>query len=88
MLIVQVGSRRVVQYAAITMMIAGIIGKFGAAMVTIPDPVVGGIFLVMFSMITAVGMSSLHYVSLSSSRNIFIIGFSIFFGLALPKVRC
>ncbi|XP_045128362.1 solute carrier family 23 member 1-like [Portunus trituberculatus] len=83
--VTKVGSRRVVQFAAITMMIFGIIGKFGAAMVTIPDPVVGGIFLVMFSMITAVGLSSLQYVSLSSSRNIFIIGFSIFFGLALPK---
>uniref|UniRef100_A0A0P4WE00 Solute carrier family 23 member 2 n=3 Tax=Scylla olivacea TaxID=85551 RepID=A0A0P4WE00_SCYOL len=83
--VTKVGSRRVVQFAAVTMMVSGVVGKFGAAMVTIPDPVVGGIFLVMFSMITAVGLSSLQYVSLSSSRNIFVIGFSIFFGLALPK---
>lgn len=83
--VTKVGSRRVVQFAAITMMLFGVLGKFGAAMVTIPEPVVGGMFMVMFSMITAVGLSTLQYVDLSSSRNLFIIGFSIFFGLALPK---
>lgn len=84
---IQVGSRRVVQYAALTMLLFGVVGKFGAAMVTIPEPVVGGMFLVMFSMITAVGLSTLQYVDLTSSRNLFVMGFSIFFGLALPKVR-
>lgn len=83
----QVGSRRVVQYAALTMLVFAVVGKFGAAMVTIPEPVVGGMFIVMFSMITAVGLSTLQYVDLTSSRNLFVIGFSIFFGLALPKVK-
>lgn len=73
------------QFAAGIMMLFGVIGKFGAAMVTIPEPVVGGMFLVVFSMIIAVGLSTLQYVNLSSSRNLFIIGFSIFFGLAVPK---
>lgn len=31
------------------------IGKFGAIFIMIPDPVVGGIFCVMFGMITAFG---------------------------------
>ena len=36
-------------------------------------------------MITAVGISNLQFVDLNSSRNLFIIGFSFFFGLALPE---
>ena len=36
-------------------------------------------------MITAIGISNLQFVDLNSSRNLFIIGFSFFFGLTLPK---
>ena len=45
---VQVGSRRVIQATGIFMMVFGVFGKFGALLVTIPDPVIGGVFLVMF----------------------------------------
>jgi xanthine/uracil permease len=36
-------------------------------------------------MIVAVGISSLQHVDMNSSRNLFIIGFSLFTGLALPQ---
>lgn len=36
-------------------------------------------------MITAVGLSNLQFVDLNSSRNLFVLGFSIFFGLVLPS---
>uniref|UniRef100_A0A2P2I708 Solute carrier family 23 member 1-like n=2 Tax=Hirondellea gigas TaxID=1518452 RepID=A0A2P2I708_9CRUS len=81
----KVGSRRVIQYGAGIMIICGVMGKFAAVFVSIPEPVVGGIFCVMFAMITAVGLSSLQNVDLNSSRNLFVLGFPIFFGLALPK---
>jgi len=48
MLHLQVGSRRVVQVGALIMLILGCLGKFGALFVTIPDPVIGGMFLVTF----------------------------------------
>ncbi|XP_069175102.1 solute carrier family 23 member 1 isoform X2 [Procambarus clarkii] len=83
--VTKVGSRRVVQFGAVIMLLLGMLGKFGALFVTIPEPVIGGVFCVMFSMITAVGLSTLQYVDLNSSRNLFVLGFSIFFGLALPK---
>ncbi|ELT94865.1 hypothetical protein CAPTEDRAFT_177506 [Capitella teleta] len=83
--ITKVGSRRVIQVAGVIIMILGMIGKFGALFVTIPDPIVGGVFLVMFGMITAVGISNLQFVDLNSSRNLFIFGFSMFFGLSLPQ---
>lgn len=37
------------------MVIQGVISKLGAIFIMIPDPVVGGIFCVMFGMITAFG---------------------------------
>uniref|UniRef100_A0A8C3MPZ5 Uncharacterized protein n=1 Tax=Geospiza parvula TaxID=87175 RepID=A0A8C3MPZ5_GEOPR len=38
-----------------------------------------------FRMITAVGLSNLQFIDLNSSRNLFVLGFSIFFGLVLPS---
>ncbi|XP_042871306.1 solute carrier family 23 member 1-like isoform X2 [Penaeus japonicus] len=83
--VTKVGSRRVVQYGALIMILVGVLGKFCALFVTIPEPVVGGVFCVMFAMISAVGLSSLQFVDLNSSRNLFVLGFSLFIGLALPK---
>ena len=34
--------------AGVILMIMGVIGKFGAIFVTIPTPVIGGVFMVMF----------------------------------------
>lgn len=36
-------------------------------------------------MITAVGLSNLQSVDLNSSRNLFVLGFSMFSGLMLPN---
>ena len=47
-ILIQVGSRRVVLVAAIYLLVFGVFGKFGAVFVSIPDPVIGGVFLVMF----------------------------------------
>jgi nucleobase transporter 1/2 len=66
------------------MVLVGILGKIGALFTTIPDPIVGGVFMVMFGIITAVGISNLQFVDLNSSRNLFIVGVSILMGLALP----
>ena len=67
------------------MIILSVIGKFGALFVTVPNPVIGGIFIVMFGMITAVGLSALQFVNLESMRNLFVIGISLFFGMVLPS---
>ncbi|XP_060792256.1 solute carrier family 23 member 1 isoform X5 [Neoarius graeffei] len=83
--ITKVGSRRVVQYGAIIMLLLGTIGKFTALFASLPDPVLGGLFCTLFGMITAVGLSNLQYVDLNSSRNLFVLGFSMFSGLTLPN---
>lgn len=40
--------------------------------------------MVMFGMITSVGISNLQYADMNSSRNLFIVGFSLVFALAVP----
>ncbi|KAK2867188.1 hypothetical protein Q8A67_025305 [Cirrhinus molitorella] len=82
--ITRVGSRLVLQTTGLLMIVLGLFGKFSAVFITIPDPVIGGMFLVMFGMVAAVGISNLQYVDLNSSRNLLILGFSTFSGLVLP----
>ncbi|RUS87004.1 hypothetical protein EGW08_005242 [Elysia chlorotica] len=82
--ITKVGSRIVVQVAALIMIVLGCLGKFGALFVTIPEPVVGGLFFVMFGMVGAVGISNLQFVDLNSSRNLFVFGVPLFLGLSVP----
>ena len=72
-----------IQTAAFILFILGFFGKFTAFFVTLPDPVIGGVYFVMFGLIVGVGISNLKHVNLSSSRNVFIFGFSLFSGIAL-----
>ncbi|XP_062404288.1 solute carrier family 23 member 1-like isoform X2 [Sardina pilchardus] len=80
-----VGSRSVIVAGGFLLVIMGIFGKIGAIFTTIPTPVIGGMFLVMFGVIAAAGVSNLQYADMNSSRNIFIFGFSMFTGLVIPN---
>ncbi len=42
------------------MMVFGLLSKLGAFFVTIPSPIVGGVFCVMFGVVAAVGLSNLQ----------------------------
>lgn len=42
------------------LLLMGVFGKIGAAFATIPTPVIGGMFIVMFGIIAAVGISNLQ----------------------------
>ncbi|XP_064199009.1 xan_ur_permease domain-containing protein isoform X1 [Anguilla rostrata] len=83
--ITRVGSRMVIVASGFLMVIMGIFGKVGAIFTTIPTPVIGGMLLVMFGVISAAGVSNLQYSDMNSSRNIFIFGFSMFSGLVIPN---
>ncbi|XP_055335599.1 solute carrier family 23 member 2-like isoform X2 [Paramacrobiotus metropolitanus] len=82
--ITKVGSRRVVMCAAVVMMGIGIFTKFAGLLATMPDPIVGGLYCGLFGMISAVGLSQLQSVDLNSTRNLFVLGFSLFMGLTVP----
>ncbi|KAL4612830.1 solute carrier family 23 member 1-like [Arapaima gigas] len=83
--ITKVGSRMVIVASGVLMVIMGVFGKIGAIFTTMPTPVIGGMFLVMFGVISAAGVSNLQYADMNSSRNIFIFGFSMFTGLVIPN---
>ncbi|XP_076460516.1 solute carrier family 23 member 1-like [Babylonia areolata] len=83
--VTKVASRRVVQTAGVLLLVLGCLGKVGAFFVSIPDPVVGGMFLGMFAMITAVGLSNLRHVDLRRPRNMCVLGLALFLGLAVPR---
>ncbi|XP_019400699.1 PREDICTED: solute carrier family 23 member 1-like [Crocodylus porosus] len=82
--ITRVGSRMVIVAGGCVMLLTGIFGKIGAMFASIPTPVIGGMLIVMFGIITAVGISNLQYADMNSSRNLFIFGFAIFAGLTIP----
>uniref|UniRef100_A0A8D0GHU2 Solute carrier family 23 member 1-like n=1 Tax=Sphenodon punctatus TaxID=8508 RepID=A0A8D0GHU2_SPHPU len=83
--ITRVGSRMVIIAGGCVMLLIGMFGKVGAVFASIPTPVIGGMLLVMFGVITAVGVSNLQYADMNSSRNLFIFGFSIYAGLTVPN---
>lgn len=80
----RVGSRYVVQIAAVLLIFLGLFGKFGAVAAAIPQPIVGGLYCVMFGLISAVGVRELAKANLNQNRNLLIAGFSLFMGLSVP----
>ena len=80
----QVASRDVFIITGVMYLIFGIIGKISAVFVSIPYPVLGGALIVMFGMFNGVVLSNLQMVSLTSTRNLAIIGTAILFGLMIP----
>lgn len=77
-----VASRYVVTIMGIMLIIAGIFPIFGALIVSIPTPVLGGAGLIMFAMIIAAGIQMLDRIE-RSRRNGLIIAVSIGCGLAV-----
>jgi uracil permease len=74
---------KVMWWAAIVAIVLAFIGKFGAALQTIPAPVMGGILCLLFGSIAVVGLNTLirHQVDLSQSRNLVIVGVTLVFGI-------
>lgn len=69
-------SRYVLGIAAIFMVLAGLLPKFSAIMLTIPAPVIGGATIIVFGMITMTGIQLLVKDELSS-RNVTIAALSV-----------
>ncbi|WP_372985085.1 uracil-xanthine permease family protein [Marinobacter sp.] len=74
---------KVMWWAAVVAIVLAFVGKFGAALQTIPVPVMGGILCLLFGSIAVVGLNTLirHQVDLSESRNLVIVGVTLVFGI-------
>ncbi|WP_275087083.1 nucleobase:cation symporter-2 family protein [Limosilactobacillus caecicola] len=78
-----VRTRRPVYYAAVLLLILGLLPKAGALATMIPDPVLGGAMIVMFGMVGIQGMQILHNVDFSKNSNLMVAAISIGLGLGV-----
>lgn len=76
---------RLLRLTAVFAIILGLFGKFGAVLQTIPDPVKGGVEIILFGMIAAVGIRTLAESNLdfTNSRNLIIVGTILVLGIGL-----
>ena len=65
----------IMTFAALAAILLAFVGKLGAALSTIPAPVIGGIMLLLFGIIASVGMETLikNSVDLAEPRNMIIV---------------
>ncbi len=84
--ITRVFSSRIIQGAAVIAILLSFVQKFGAAIQTIPEPVLGGITIILYGMIAAVGLRNLveNRVNLSNNRNLLIV--SVIFTLGVGGI--
>ncbi|MCQ4231712.1 uracil-xanthine permease family protein [Pseudomonas stutzeri] len=74
---------KIMTWAAVFAITLAFIGKFGAGLLSIPIPVMGGILCLLFGSIAVVGLSTLirHQVDLSEARNLIIVSVTLVFGI-------
>lgn len=79
-----VASRSVVATGAILLLIMGVIRKIGVTIATIPGPVIGGVYIVMFATIAGVGTQHINRMDMNKSKNYLIVGISLLLGIGVP----
>ncbi|GAA0068802.1 solute carrier family 23 protein [Clostridium sardiniense] len=74
--------------AAVFAIALSLISKFGVAIRTIPEPVMGGISLMLFTMIAIVGTKTIKNENVKFNwKNIIIMGSILFVGLIAPYIN-
>jgi xanthine permease len=81
----RVRSRWVVTTCGTMLILLGLLPKVGQIVASVPGPVIGGAATVMFAMVTAVGIQTLHKVNFDGNNNLLIVAVSLAAGL-LPAV--
>jgi solute carrier family 23 (nucleobase transporter), member 1 len=81
----RVASRAVVLVGAAVLVALGLVSKVGAVIASVPVPIIGGVYLALFGLIAAVGLSNLQRADMNSQRNLMIVGFVLFMGLVVPS---
>ena len=76
--------------AAVAAILLAFVGKLGAILLTIPAPVMGGIMLLLFGMIAAIGVNALvrAKVDMTRSRNLVIASIILTTGIGDMNVTC
>lgn len=76
---------QIIRIAAIYAMFLSMIGYFGAFLQTIPAPVIGGMSIVLFGMISSIGIRTMAEakVDFTSSRNLLILSITLVVGIGV-----
>ncbi|KAJ4978779.1 hypothetical protein NE237_009559 [Protea cynaroides] len=82
--VTKMGSRRSVELGACILILLSLVGKVGGFIASIPDVMVAALLCFMWAMLAALGLSNLRYSEAGSSRNIIIVGLSLFLSLSVP----
>ncbi|VFV25161.1 solute carrier family 23 member 3 [Lynx pardinus] len=83
--LIQAGSRRVAHLVGLLCVGLGLSPRLAQLLTTIPLPVLGGVLGVTQAVVLSTGFSSFHLADIDSGRNVFIVGFSVFMALLLPR---
>lgn len=78
----------VIRIAAVFAIILGIFGKFGGLITSIPAPVTGGISIVLYGMISAVGVRILinSRLNFGNSRNLLVAAIILVLGIGCDSI--
>lgn len=79
---------KILRVTAVIAIVLGFIGKFGAVLQTIPGPVKGGVEVMLFGMIAAIGIRTLAEANLdfTASKNLIVVGSILVFGLGINSI--
>ena len=81
LLLTKVASRTFIIIASSTFIILSFFGKVAGLMAAMPEPVAGAILLGVASTLIGIGADSMKQAEQFGTREIFIVGFSVFFAL-------
>lgn len=78
----------VIRIAAVFAIVLGIFGKFGGLITSIPGPVTGGISIVLYGMISAVGIRILinSRLNFGNSRNLLVAAIILVLGIGCDSI--
>ncbi|NXV75667.1 S23A3 protein, partial [Atlantisia rogersi] len=81
----QAGSRFSVQVSALACVVLGMSPRLAGLLTRIPLAVHGGVLCVTYAVAVGTGISYFQYADIDSGRNIFIVGFTMFMALLVPR---
>ena len=77
-------ARFTLQVVGVLLMVCGLFGKVGAVFASIPEPVIGALFLVGLGMIISIALSIINLIDTRVARNLIILGIAMMLGMMLP----
>ncbi|XP_058081935.1 nucleobase-ascorbate transporter 11 [Magnolia sinica] len=82
--ITKMANRRAVVLGAVLLIFFSFVGKVGAILASIPQALAASVLCFTWALVAALGLSTLQYGQTASSRNIIIVGFTLFMSFSVP----